>query len=125
MPGPEKPISEWKLDHPFEDASGNRITCDTDAECTMGWYVIEENPEVKVGGPACQTCDFSSSLTCIFTPEEGASYEPGAPDDYKLAAARVMMGSFSETALEVMRFARPNVIAAMEQTIADAEQNAT
>ncbi|MBP7807276.1 hypothetical protein KA047_02155 [Candidatus Saccharibacteria bacterium] len=122
MSGPEKPVSEWKLDHPFEDKAGNRITCDKDAECTMGWYIIEEYASGEVGSPACQTCDFSTSLTCVFNPNE-ANYDPGASEDFKLAAARVMMDSFSDTALEVMRFARPDTIAAMEQTIADAEQN--
>ncbi len=123
MAGIEKPISEWKLDHAFEDKAGERITCDKDEECTMGWYIIEERADGELYGVACQTCDFSASLTCVFNPEDEASYEPGASDDFKLAAARVMMGSFSETALEVLRFARPNTITAMEQIIADAEPN--
>lgn len=106
------PLHEWTRAYQFEDSSGNPIDCGRD-DCALGSYVIsiiEERSDYS--SPACTTCDFSGSCAEVFNADE-ERFEPGAPEDFKRGAARVMMND-SHSPIKVIQKFRPDTARMIE-----------
>ena len=107
--------SNWELDYTYADENDRPIKCDNRA-CALGCYIIERLAHGTSRAPACTTCEFSADLTEVFDPKE-PRYEPGAPEDFKLGAARVLAAD--EHSMEILGIGRHGVVAAIEAYTAE------
>ncbi len=106
------PPSEWKLDHKFKDAEDSTIDCGRD-DCSLGSYTIENTGHGELRAPACVTCEFSGTCSDVFNADE-PRFEPGAPEDFKRGAARVLIhGVYSP--LDAIKAGRPKTAQMIEE----------
>ena len=115
----EAPRDQWELEYCFTDESGERITCDRDT-CELGSYIVGRTISSVSYSPACTTCEFSGGLDAVFNEAE-PKFKEGAPEDFKVGAARALTrdpGSPLETAI---RIGRPDTAAMIDQYAADPE----
>lgn len=111
LEGAKAQPDKWELDHEFEDADGVPIGCGR-ADCKLGSYVIERTSYGTSYAPACTTCGFTGDLDNVFNPDE-PRYEPGAPEDYKRGAARVL-ATDPDSPIDAIQTGRPDTAAMID-----------
>lgn len=109
---------QWQFNFDFLDGDKQPIKCDR-SDCTIGSYILEISNTGISTGPACATCEFKADLGDVFNPDE-PRYKPGAPEDYKTAAARILLNKYTHSPVNGIRLGRPDtwaMIDAYETTV--------
>lgn len=101
----ETRVEDWTLDHTFEDTEGKQINCGRE-DCTLGSYVVAKEALSTQYSPACKTCEFAGGCGDVFNADE-PRFEPGAPEDFKRGAARVMING-THSPMWAIRMGRPD-----------------